>query len=203
YYTVYHELLAIFLRKKQNQCICLLHDVLPPCGNRDLYYNPDSIPKAFLHPHSHTLALDSNFENSEYGFRSCGKFAWAIESGNPKNGVTEAIKDFLTAYKTKLDLHYYTVPLFYGLGILYSKKIINPSLQTLLSKQTIYRLLANETLFRHIENNRMKLYINLISNQELIKAKKKEIETMKNTKNLFNKKILKKIVSILSKKKIL
>lgn len=57
YYTVYHELRSIFLSAKKKQSICLLHDVLPPWGNRDFYYNPSIIPKAFLHPHSNTSAF--------------------------------------------------------------------------------------------------------------------------------------------------
>ena len=67
YYTVYHELRAIFFPKKNRQSICLLHDILPPCGNRDLYYNPSDIPKEFLHPHSYHHAVNSNLETVKGG----------------------------------------------------------------------------------------------------------------------------------------
>jgi hypothetical protein len=176
YYTVYHELLAIFSEKKTKQSICLLHDILPPCGNRDFYYNPSNIPKKFLHPHSFTRALNSNCEVANYGFESCGAFAFALESANPKNGVAEAINDFLIDHKENYDLYYISIPLFYGLGILYSKNRVNTSVQALLSKEKIYQLAANENLFRHIENNRIKLFFELIAHQQMLEASKLAIE---------------------------
>ncbi|MES2141895.1 MAG: hypothetical protein V4471_03285 [Pseudomonadota bacterium] len=185
YYTVYHELQSIFSKKNPKQSICFLHDVLPPCGNRDAYYNPSNIPPNFLHPLTSTKSLNSNFEVCDYGYKSCGEFSWAIESGNQKNGVSAAIKYFLANYKKELDLHYFTIPLFYGLGILYSKKLINPSIQKFLLKKNIYRLLANKNLFQHIETNRIKLYFNLITEQEMKNAKIKEIESIKSSSQVY------------------
>jgi FMN phosphatase YigB (HAD superfamily) len=168
YYTLYHELKAIFNPDKNRQSVCLIHNILHPFANRDFYTNISQIPKEFIQDNSSYYVLNPHLKPENYGFQTCSEAAWAIKSGNPKNGTATAIKDFFNEYRETLGLVYMSVPLFHGLGILYSEKLIKAELKPILTYKNIYRILANEDLFRQIEESRMKLCSEVVSLRQAI-----------------------------------
>jgi hypothetical protein len=115
YWTVHSELTAIYCANPNAWVV--LHDVGFPWARRDLYYAPDQIPTQHRHTYSFDHGLD--FQNGELryqsGFWSAGDFAIATEAGTPHNGVLTAIEDFLSTHP---ELHYASIPLIFGLGVI-------------------------------------------------------------------------------------
>jgi hypothetical protein len=151
YWTVMSELETIYASNPEAWAV--LHDVGPPCDRRDLYYAPDQIPIEHRHPYSFDHGIDLMTGELCYrsGYWGVGELAIALEAGTPKNGVLTAIEDFLT---TRSALHYTSIPLIFGLGVIVPKR---------------YRDFVDETLRPYqgplcaaLERNRLYLYNNLI-----------------------------------------
>jgi hypothetical protein len=139
WYSVYNELMIIQARGLlRNGGTIFFHDVDWPYGRRDMYYQPESIPREFVHPcekkgivpGKSELSVDSEFNAGLYN---------AVHEGGEKNGVLTAIEDFLRenrgAYKF-FCLHHQA-----GLGIL------------LKTKNPLGKIVFNEYLFK-IEGRR-------------------------------------------------
>jgi hypothetical protein len=92
-----------------------LHDVGWPYGRRDMYYRPEALPAAAVHPHgrlgmvpgrSTLLAqggLNPHLEN-------------ALVEGAPRSGVLTAVEDFVAQARRRWSVR--TLPGFHGLGVL-------------------------------------------------------------------------------------
>ena len=118
WYTVFNELNTIekIYKKNNNFPLIFLHDTAWPYGRRDLYYFPENIPEEYLLPYeklgmipgekklSKDKGMNQNFNN-------------ALLEGGEKNGVLTAIEDYIE--KSSLNLTFYSIPAFYGLGILF------------------------------------------------------------------------------------
>jgi hypothetical protein len=79
WYTVYNELKTIAERDLiKTEGTIFFHDVCWPYGRRDMYYQPKQIPKEFTHPHAWQ-----------------GEFFAAVHEGGERNGVLNALEDFL------------------------------------------------------------------------------------------------------------
>jgi hypothetical protein len=135
WYTVHNELRLLASRAaEQNRAFPLtfLHDIDWPYGRRDLYYEPDAIPKEHRRPFRRGGVIPGQTELSEFGINA-GK-DHAVEENTPHNGVRTAVEDFLV--DTDLELCFQTVVGFHGLGILVSRKQLeqNEALRRLLDE---------------------------------------------------------------------
>ncbi len=119
WYTVYNELKLIERHCKSKKCsfpMVILHDVGWPYARRDLYYNPDNIPVAYLKPHKKKGIRPGTPELVEKeGMNS--HLNNAIYENNIQNGVLTAVEDFIS--ETSLDLELITIPPYHGIGFLY------------------------------------------------------------------------------------
>ncbi len=95
WYTVYHELTTIHERNLLTDGgTIFFHDVGWPYAKRDMYYQPDSIPKEYRHPFSTNGMIYGQSTLSPTHGRGRG-LCNAEHEGGPKNGVLMAIEDFL------------------------------------------------------------------------------------------------------------
>ena len=163
YYFLINALKNIFSNDKQQQSICFLYNIFINHEKENFYENS----KIALENYSDIASKHGAY--TEFQTKNHLNSTKYLLSNNKANRYTAdtAIKDFLIQNRANLDLDFISIPLFYGLGILYSKKIIKPEIKELLSPNKIYSYLANEKFFYHIENNRTKLQMEL----NLIKKK--------------------------------
>ncbi len=117
WYTVHHELLAIYgdagpLDARAPVALC--HDVEWPYGRRDLYYGPDRIPAEYRHefriggvlPHERGLSPEGHNPTSHH----------AEHEGGPRNGVRTAIEDFLARRGGAFRVVW--LPMLFGLAVI-------------------------------------------------------------------------------------
>ncbi|WP_082672923.1 glycosyltransferase domain-containing protein [Paenibacillus senegalimassiliensis] len=180
WYTVYHELLLI-----EKNCdrfpLIIAHDIGWPYGRRDLYYNPELIPKEYLKPYKNDGLVLGTSELSQVGglnrhLNNC------VYENNYKNGVLTAIEDFLSESQQSLKL--FTYPAYHGLGIIYSNEynyLVNHlekfNVQVLqdLEKIRVQGLLQTSE-FKNT-NNQLTIKINELENMEILL--KREISILK------------------------
>src|SRR5208282_5559163 len=119
WYTVFHELKLLEKRGQelgQSFPLIIFHDIGWPYGRRDLYYDPATIPPAFLQPYD-CKGLQPGCD----GLRESGGINYNIcharQAGGPRNGVLTAIEDFHKEAAETLD--WIVIPGFNGLGILF------------------------------------------------------------------------------------
>lgn len=117
WYTVYHELDTLQSMAEaagKPFPVVLLHDVGWPYGRRDLYYDPETIPGWFRHPHRRGGLSPDSREPLESGFND--HLENAIHEGTPRNGVLTAVEDFIKESSRELSFHVF--PGIHGLGLL-------------------------------------------------------------------------------------
>ena len=132
WYTVFNELntLEKIYKKNKNFPLIFLHDTAWPYGRRDIYYFPENIPEEYLFPYK-KLGMIPGEKNLSTDKGMNQNFNNAILEGGEKNGVLTAIEDYIN--KSSLNLTFYSIPAFYGLGILFLenkklKKIVEDSI---------------------------------------------------------------------------
>jgi len=116
WYTVYHEL-EMIERSTKRFPIVFLHDMSWPYDRRDLYYNPETIPTYSLNVYQQKgidadtdKLVDTNGFNSHLHNSTC--------YNNLRCGVLTAVEDFIK--QSSGNFKFFTLPVFYGFGILYS-----------------------------------------------------------------------------------
>jgi Methyltransferase domain/Glycosyltransferase sugar-binding region containing DXD motif len=118
WYTVINEL-RILQQKARDlgllTPVILCHDVAWPYGRRDLYYDPETVPKEFRHPWARKGMVQGQSALVAEGGRNSG-LPNATSEGGPRNGVLTAIEDFLVECNEPISLT--ILPEQYGLGIL-------------------------------------------------------------------------------------
>ncbi|HET7772676.1 MAG TPA: class I SAM-dependent methyltransferase [Burkholderiaceae bacterium] len=163
WYTVYHELHAIWRRQQAagQPMLALLHDVAWPCARRDQYYAPDRIPADFLLPHSFDRGIDlTGMVGPNRGFRGCGSFAYAIEEGGVRNGVLTAVEDFVA--EVGVDRFYWArIPAVFGLGVLFERSAVYAN-----ELVTHLAPLHESPLIARLEENRLANYLAVIDWQD-------------------------------------
>lgn len=116
WFTVYNELKLIHEKGLLNQGgTIFLHDVCFPYGRRDMYYQPERIPAAFLQPHAKKGMIEGRRELVEGGQN--GEYFNALFEGGARNGVLTAIEDFIKEHGGYLFCYLREE---YGLGVMYS-----------------------------------------------------------------------------------
>lgn len=154
WYTVFNELRLIDeLGTQHNKpALIYMHDVSWPCGRRDMYYDPNTIPAEFVLPNSNQLGI--TFEPLATPSGALKGPYWALQEGGPRNGVLTAVEDFLQA--TPNNYYWFHLPMLLGLGILvneahpFAKQMVefyqpyhdNP-VMALVEKDRISQYLAN------------------------------------------------------------
>ena len=170
WYTVYCELNILADLSKQDGRpfpLVLFHDVSWPYARRDLYYNPETIPKKFRHDCAQKGMFPRQVGLSDIGFNS--ELYNALHEGGPRNGVLTAIEDFLD--ETNEFVHLYTIPAFHGYGILVAEARF--TFCSGLRKQ-LAGLLPSESvrlLFADLEEERLEITSNLMKRDQAIAKK--------------------------------
>ena len=216
WYTVYNELKLIEKTCNDNYPIILFHDICWPYGRRDLYYNPDTIPKEYLLPYEEKGMIPNQKELSSNGLNDSG-FKNALYEGGKQNGVLTAIEDYMA--ESKLDLLFYTIPAYYGLGILFLndkklQKIVEniidyPQIMEELEKYYLKIIHSNiRVKISQLDQKNKKMDLELKkltekehSLQEKNNEKEKEINTLKKEKTEENKTLKEKEQLITTMKK--
>lgn len=154
WYTIYNELKIIEETfKNKTFPLIIFHDISWPYGRRDLYYNPDTIPKEFLNPYAKKGMMPDEKELCETGGFNSNLFN-AVDENTPKNGVLTGIEDFIN--ETNLNLTFKKINAFHGLGILYiCNEEIDSILEDILSQCDLLALLE-KTYLKEIINYQIK-----------------------------------------------
>ena len=119
WYTVYHELEVIETRELLRPGgTILLHDVSWPYGRRDMYFQPDTIPRKFRQPFAQKGIVKGMSGLSDTGGVN-GHLCNALAEGGPRNGVLTAIEDFVEIHAS--DYLFFRLDVQYGLGFLYKR----------------------------------------------------------------------------------
>lgn len=117
WYTIYNELKSIERNFNQyNFPFIIFHDVSWPYARRDIYYNPDNIPKEFLNPYEKKGIYPGENKLREEGGLNSSIYN-ATEENTPKNGVLTGIEDFIN--ESDFNLTFKTLNAFHGLGLMY------------------------------------------------------------------------------------
>jgi len=156
YWTVHSELSALYANNPSAWVV--LHDIGFPWARRDLYYAPEEIPAQHCNPYSYDHGVDLATDETclRAGFWGAGDFAIAMESGTPRNGVLTAVEDFLV---NQPELHYDSIPLIFGLGVIVPKAYANFVSEILRPYQG--------PLCEALERNRLELYGQLLQSNAL------------------------------------
>jgi hypothetical protein len=99
WYTIFHELKLLQQAARdagRPTPVIVLHDVGWPCGRRDFYYAPETIPDDFRHPWVR-LGIAEGQPAPHAKDKSAALLASATVEGGPRNGVLTAIEDFVDA----------------------------------------------------------------------------------------------------------
>jgi hypothetical protein len=159
WYTVFNELRAIeerqLLRKGGT---IFFHDVGWPYGRRDMYYQPGTIPKEYVHPHAKKGIIHGCCKLSSTDGIG-GGLCNAETEGGEKNGVLTAIEDFLAERRNEYVLFCFKAE--HGLGVLIKKDGVKSKMT--FAKWHLLCLLQNIThglkmLKLTIENRRVRVY---------------------------------------------
>lgn len=121
WFTVINELRVLARKAGVTFPLTFIHDIGWPYARRDLYYAPDTIPPAWLHPHARGGLRFGSAELIEGGVN--GHQHHAEHEGGPRNGVLTAVEDFLA--EAKLPVDFLPVPGLHGLGILADRRLLD------------------------------------------------------------------------------
>lgn len=121
WYTVYNELKIIKDNFNEDEFpLIFLHDIDWPYARRDLYYNPENIPYAYRQAHEKKGIIPGKLNLVETGGLN-DHLNNAIYENNLQNGVRTAVEDFLKELENKDKIKFFSVPGFFGLGIIYNE----------------------------------------------------------------------------------
>ena len=172
WYTVFNELKTIEKNFNQDSFpFIILHDVSWPYARRDLYYDPDVIPMEFRHPYMKLAMFPGVEKLGKIGLNE--NLNNAIHENTPKNGVLTAIEDFIE--DTSLDLAFYSINVFYGLGIICQNTEKN--------RRMILELFYESDMAGVLENIYLKDRFN---KENVIKNNKSKIKSLNNSYDNLN-----------------
>ncbi|GLZ46570.1 hypothetical protein Acsp06_27550 [Actinomycetospora sp. NBRC 106375] len=138
--------------------LIVLHDVLWPCGRRDQYYAPSTVPEGERHPSSEEGATVWHDDLTPAGFVGLGAFTAALTAGGERNGVLTAVEDALEDAAGTWTLR--IVPAVFGLGVVVREGA--PGAQEILRGVEPF---ASSTMLATLENNRLALYTRVLEMQ--------------------------------------
>lgn len=151
--------------------VAFLHDVGWPCGRRDQYYDPSTIPPDSLHEHTFTAGIaPGETATVPSGFRGNGEFAAAVREGGPANGVLTAIEDFMAEFE---GWELLIVPAVFGLGILHPREWHGAE-----RLREIVAPFSDNPLLRTMEENRLDLFVRVIQLQDEVARVDRELSAI-------------------------
>lgn len=202
YITVIEELELINsnVKNNQNEICILLHDVGWPWGRRDNYYDPEGLKIDEARFVKNTGLRLENEDTVDRSFPSGDVYGMAISYGGNQNGVLTAIEDFITSNQ-EMAWKYFSIPSFYGLGFLWSEKLLPNDKRTKLN-QYIETLKDLQDLFACAESNRLRLIQGLHEHMHDLEIAKKIIHNLELEKSILQNRIFDKKVLIQKIKKI-
>ncbi|MWV46683.1 DUF616 domain-containing protein [Paenibacillus sp. HJL G12] len=173
WYTVFHEL-KLIEKNCEKFPLIIMHDIGWPYGRRDLYYNPDLIPRAYLNPYKNAgIKLGESSLVEEGGLNA--HLNNCVYENNFRNGVLTAAEDFLSESKNDLNLH--TTLAFHGIGIIYSEEHTNIVPMFNQFDKNIIKQLENERIDNLISLNQKKRKYRTMENSLLnLQHERKEFE---------------------------
>lgn len=169
YATVRAELEWILTRAPD--AVIVLHDVLWPCGRRDLYYQPTRLPAEARHPDSADGPTIWHDELTPTGFVGAGAFTTATHAGGEANGVLTAVEDAVAAARDSWSLT--VIPAVFGVGVLVRDG--NPGAEAIRAALSPY---ADSSLLAAMENNRLALYTRVLQLQYEAAQHVREADTL-------------------------
>ncbi|MFH1670330.1 MAG: class I SAM-dependent methyltransferase, partial [Patescibacteria group bacterium] len=177
WYTVYNELkiLELSCHNPADFPLVILHDTGWPYGFRDTYIDPERIPPPFLQPYKKGGVHPDSGLLSDKGINT--DFYHAIYEGNPHNGVSAAVKDFVK--ESELELVPIFLPGGHGLGILTSSQRLKKN--SVLSSQ-FENLRLSPILNTHIdaiEHNRIRILLDLQYIQQIAETRHQELSQLR------------------------
>ena len=166
WYTVYNELKIISKQSGDDFPLVFIHDIAWPYGRRDLYYNPNNIPTAYLNEYKQEAIDVLSDELSNIGLN--GHLNNAVEVDTERNGVLTAVEDFINQSSLEFDL--IKIPAFHGLGILFeSNEKIKNIIESIIEKSNISQIL---------EKFYLNVRVNLNHNVEVLRNRVQELEKL-------------------------
>jgi len=177
WYTVYNELKILELnsRKPADFPLVILHDTGWPYGFRDTYIDPERIPATFRQPYKKGGVHPDSGLLSDKGINT--DFYHALYEGNPHNGVSAAVKDFVN--ESELELAPIFLPGGHGLGILTSSQRLKKN--SVLSSQ-FENLRLSPILNTHIdaiEHDRIRILLDCQSLQQIAETRHQELSQLR------------------------
>lgn len=181
WYTVTGELRLIRERCEQLSIpfpLVMLHDTGWPYGRRDLYYDPDTIPKEYRKPYARKGLLPGHeglLERGGLNPHLCN----ALRENEPKSGVLTAIEDFMQ--ETDLPLGLYNVPGMNGLGLLVPRALEerNSELAGFLKALRLPEPVA--ALVERVERERVLMQVSRQEQRETIRRLKSRLDRKEQT----------------------
>jgi hypothetical protein len=178
YYTVYHELEAIYGHGRRD-ALTILHDVGWPWARRDQYCAPERIPEAFRHPHrddrgvmpeSGGLVEQKGFIGQESNYH----YHAAEREGGPGNGVLTAVEDVVARHQHLTSL---TIPGIFGLALVWSPEGVPPAFRSRMTDLERALTLCG-SLLRSLETNRLNLLMDHLSKHRSFGQLQKEYDAL-------------------------
>jgi glycosyltransferase involved in cell wall biosynthesis len=194
WYTVYNELKIIekTFKNKKNFPLIFVHDVGWPYARRDLYYNPENIPKDYRQPYKKLGMYPDKSNLKEQGGLN-PHLNNAIYEKNPKNGIMTAIENFIDESDFKLSFEF--INAFFGLGILYiTNNKIEKIVKNVIKSANLLDILEEKRIKSAIVYSELKSLIDSLEkklNEE--KSKRKEVENRLNELKMKNNSLEKKV----------
>lgn len=145
WYTVYFELKNISSHF-DTMPIVFLHDICWPYDRRDLYYNPNNIPKQYRNPYAQKAISPHDTKLVDKGIN--GHLYNAVEYSTPRNGVLTAVEDFL---EISPNLGFEKLECICGLGIIYDLEKYSQVIKQIINRDTLLTLLSNTETERNNE----------------------------------------------------
>jgi predicted O-methyltransferase YrrM len=130
WYTVMNELDQIRQRALLRPGgVIFFHDVEWPYARRDMYYQPETIPHEYRQEYERRGIIRGRSELADTGGTN-SEYCNAVREGGPRNGVLQAIEDFIAKHPS--DYRFCRVKLQRGLGILqYRQKRLSDDIRFL------------------------------------------------------------------------
>lgn len=147
-----------WITRNAPDALVVLHDVLWPCGRRDLYYQPTSLDAECRHPDSADGPTVWHDDVTPAGFVGAGTFTSAVEAGGDRNGVLTAVEDVLGQHPERWWLR--VIPAVFGLGVV--GRADSPDADAI---RNALEPSATSNLLAALENNRIALYTSVLQMQ--------------------------------------
>ena len=184
WYTVYHELKEIDTKGDKRFPLIIFHDTGWPYGRRDMYYDPNNIPKEFLQENQVNGVIPGKSELfTKGGFNH--HLHHAVKEGGARNGVLTAIEDYV--HDSDTDFMLQSFEGLNGISFLYRNddKFINNLLSSLNIEKRLNKLVEEERIKLSVINIKERIEKEGIVENKMLVEKELE-EKIEENKQVFH-----------------